>query len=282
MAVSHVLFPTDFSEYSDSAIEYGIHLVNILNVKNVTILHSYATNNAIANQPIISAGLPELLLDEQRQLNRLKERVQSQVADDVAVSVLLVEGKLINIAHDLISSKGIDLIVLGISTKTKLEQSIIGSNAINVMRKTKCPVVIVPDKAAWIDNPNIAVAIDITHNANHIPIEKVKKFFAQIHGSKLSLVNTEDEDDHNTHIQNPNIEKINYSFSDLNTKLEILSSPNKLQALESYSSNKSINLLVLFERKYGILNTIFHTSLIRQIAYQTHIPILVIEELPAV
>lgn len=282
MAVSHVLFPTDFSEYSDSAIEYGIHLVNILNVKNVTILHSYATNNAIANQPIISAGLPELLLDEQRQLNRLKERVQSQVADDVAVSVLLVEGKLINIAHDLISSKGIDLIVLGISTKTKLEQSIIGSNAINVMRKTKCPVVIVPDKAAWIDNPNIAVAIDITHNANHIPIEKVKKFFAQIHGSKLSLVNIEDEDDHNTHIQNPNIEKINYSFSDLNTKLEILSSPNKLQALESYSSNKSINLLVLFERKYGILNTIFHTSLIRQIAYQTHIPILVIEELPAV
>ncbi|MFT4205306.1 MAG: universal stress protein [Chitinophagaceae bacterium] len=278
MATTHILLPTDFSTSSQNAIEYGIHIARVLDIKHITVLHTYVTNNAIANQPVISAGLPELLQDEQNELNTLKEKVQSALAADVTVTALLLEGKLINIAHDLINNKGIDLIILGISSKTKLEQNLVGSNAINVMRKTNCPVIIVPEKAVWIDRPNIAAAIDITHDLDRLPIERVKNAFRQLDGNKLYLVNIDEDNNHGIHIQNPNIEKISYRFNNLNTKLEVLSASDKRQALEEYCAEKSIQLLVLFERKYGILNTIFHKSLIRQLAFGTHTPILVFEE----
>ena len=282
MPIQHLLLPTNLSSNSGNAVAYGIKLANVLQVRKITILHTYAANNAIANQPVISAGIPEMLQDEQNELDNLKLNVQSQVGTDVTVTTYLAEGKLVHVAYDLISNKGVDLIVMGISTKTKLEQNLIGSNAINVIRKTNCPVIVVPDNASWVSHPNIAVAIDITHDTNRIPIEKVKNVFKQMDGSKLYLVNIEDEDDHSTHIQNPNIEKINYTFSDWNTKLEILSSPNKAKAIENYCTDRSIHLLVLFERKYGILDTIFRKSLIRQIAYQASTPILVIAELPEI
>lgn len=278
MAIQHLLFPTDFSSHSKNAITYGIQLANTVKATHITILHTYDTSSAFANEAIISVGLPKLLQEAQNDLDSLKEKVQSQVGKDTIVSVLLTEGKLIAVAHELIRSNNIDLLVMGISTKNKLEQTLIGSNTINVMRKTKCPVIVVPDNAAWTPQPNIAVAIDISHDFALLPIGQIKDFFNQVNGSKLELVNIEDNDDHNTHMQNPNIEKINFAFADAGTKLDILSSPNKLQAIESYCSNKHVSLLLLTERKYGILNTIFHKSLIRQIAFQTHVPILVIEE----
>lgn len=279
MAIRHLLLPTDFSVNSKNAIAYGIQLARSIGVQHITVLHTYVVSNTIASEPILSAGIPELLQEKQAELDHLKEKITAKVAENTNVSTLLLEGKLINITHDLIYSKGIDLIVMGISPKNKLEQTIIGSHAINVMRKTTCPIIVVPENAAWTDHPNMAVAIDITQNAAQVPVENVKTMASILGANKLSLVNVEEGDDHNTHIQNPNIEKINLAFSGTASRLEIISYPNKLQAIDSYCTQKNISLLVLLGRKYGILNTIFHKSLTRQLAYQTHTPILVVEEL---
>lgn len=281
MAVQHLLLPTDFSSGSKNAVEYAIQLVNsIHSVKKITLLHAYIANTAITNEPIINVTMPELLQEKQNDLNVLTEKVKAEIKGDITISSLLVEGKLITIAHDLIANEGIDLIVMGIAPKNKLEQSFIGSNAINVMRKTTCPVIVVPNRAKWIGNPNIAVAIDITHDASKIPFERIKLVVKTLDAAKLSLINVEDRDDHNAHIQNPNIDKINFEFGEVGSKLEIISNTNKLQAIEHYAMDKKVALIVLLERKYGILDTIFHKSLTRQLAFSSHTPILVLEELP--
>ncbi|PZP49038.1 MAG: hypothetical protein DI598_08790 [Pseudopedobacter saltans] len=278
MTLQNLLFPTDFTPYSKNAIAYGIHLANTLKVKSILVVHVYAANSNVTNQPIINSALPEILQEKQNELERIKLDIKSKVNEEINVLTLLVEGKLIPIIHELIKSQKIDLTITGISTKTKLEQNFIGSNTINIMRKTTCPILAVPHKAKWVDNPVTTVAIDISHNTALIPFENTKSIIEQLQVGKLFLLNIDDDDDHNAHIQNPNIDRINFQFKDHNSKLDVITHPNKLQAIEKFCHQKSVTLLILFERKYGILETIFHTSLTRQLAFKVHTPILVLEE----
>lgn len=278
MPIKNLLFPTDFTSYSKNAIEYGIQYALFSKTKKIVVVHVYSANNPIVSQSVASVTVPEMLQDKQNELNNIRANIVAKLGDDVQVVTLLVEGKLIPIIHELINSEKIDMTIVGISEKTKLEQTIVGSNSIAMMRKTTCPIIIVPHKATWVEKPIVAVSIDITQNLSLLPLEKTKSLIKQIGYEKLLLLNIDDEDNHGVHIQNPNIEKINFEFKDFNSQISIVNNSDKLEAVNRFCHNKQVSLLVMYERKYGIIDTIFHKSLIRQVAYKSHTPVLVLEE----
>ena len=141
-----MLVATDFSEASEAAAVLAAQLATVLGA-DVTLIHVLAPGGARKSYaPGGSKPPPSALLsaDEQQgaALKRVREGALSSVAD---VTLQLVSGKS---AAEAITEQAerlhADFVVLGTHSRTGLSHALLGSVAEAVVRRSSCPVVVVP------------------------------------------------------------------------------------------------------------------------------------------
>ena len=139
--IRRVLCPIDFSECSRHAVHHALALARWYG-SSLTVLH------VVANLPTMDVpGVP--LTDVQR--DRLAEEMRYFVGPtppDVPVSLLVRESsdvrrEILAAAHTLMS----DLLVIGSHGRSGVERLLLGSVTEKVVRKSPCPVMVVPPRA---------------------------------------------------------------------------------------------------------------------------------------
>lgn len=161
MNIKNVLFPTDFSECNEAALQYATRLAAESGAK-LHFLHVYDTRDLGAAMGEVSYVYSAQWEDERRQAEK---NLQELVPPDPAVpfehhSLLGVpEAEIVGFATD----HPIDLIVMASHGRTGLRRLIMGSVAEAVMRRATCPVLVVkqPEAQATADR-----AIDAVNNKN--------------------------------------------------------------------------------------------------------------------
>jgi universal stress protein A len=141
-----ILVPTDFSEYSDSALEQALDIGKQYYAK-VFLLHVLPEemHHAVA----FDFGLSEEVWRQakDRHWAETKEKLQNQIdkfpqAKEVEVVTNVRQG----VAYDEILKEGkekeIDLIVIASLGRTGIAKYLIGGVARNVLRGSKCPVLL--------------------------------------------------------------------------------------------------------------------------------------------
>jgi nucleotide-binding universal stress UspA family protein len=144
-APKRILVPTDFSEYSDKAIELAVEIAEQHKAK-IHLLHVVDKLQQCAVDYCIPAErLSKLQSDSERAaVRKMKEEAKKilqlrkiEVAFDVTAGVPFAE-----ILKEQAKRKA-DLIVIGSRGRTGIMRSLIGSVAEKVMREAKCPVLLV-------------------------------------------------------------------------------------------------------------------------------------------
>ncbi len=142
--IEKILVPTDFSECSMQALQYGLELAKTfqaeLIIANVVQLPIYPVGG-FGEDIIIDQGLTQEFRDAaHKSLAEIKEK---EVSDDVACRTVMREGtpfqQIIEIARD----ENVDMIVIATHGHTGLKHILIGSTAERVVRKACCPVLTV-------------------------------------------------------------------------------------------------------------------------------------------
>jgi len=143
---TRILVPTDFSEYSDRALEQALDLAKQCNAK-VFLLH-------VVHHPMIhTAELENVLSAETMQqindktLAWAQGRLQSQLDSfPRAREIEVVTGIRQGIPYEEIlkegKEKGIDLIVIGSLGRSDIAKYFIGSVTRNVVKSAKCSVLL--------------------------------------------------------------------------------------------------------------------------------------------
>jgi universal stress protein A len=141
-----ILVPTDFSEYSDKALEQALDIARQYHA-NVFLLH--VIREEVQYQIEIGVITDEGLLQQIRnsQLAEAKERLQNQLnkfpqAKEVEVVISIREGIAYEKILDEAKENGIDLIVIASLGRTGFAKYFIGSVARNVLKGSKCPVLL--------------------------------------------------------------------------------------------------------------------------------------------
>jgi universal stress protein A len=145
-APKNILVPTDFSKYSDEALDKAADIAAQYNAK-IYLLHVVTEH---IKQCVATYCLDVQLVKqlEKQSLQGAKDKLKKE-ADSIAkkkgvkISVDIKNG----VPHDVILSeqkvKKIDLIVLASHGQTGILKQLIGSVADKVIRGAKCPVFIV-------------------------------------------------------------------------------------------------------------------------------------------
>jgi nucleotide-binding universal stress UspA family protein len=146
LSIKSVLVPTDFSDASEAALNYGksmadafgaaLHLVHVM---EDLLAHAWAAEVYVASAPNLRE---EIERESRLRLSTMlpeaeRERLRAQVA-------LLAGNPFIEIIR-YAKANDIDLIVMGTHGRGPIAHMLLGSVAEKVVRKSPCPVLTVRD-----------------------------------------------------------------------------------------------------------------------------------------
>ncbi len=136
-----ILVGVDFSKTSERALQKAIDLVK--NDATIHVMHviedNFLANYGIAMEPTFSKFIPHLQSMAADKLDQLIKRA----AQKRKVVPVLEVGPLVETLVNYAEKNRIDLIFLGATGEMSAEQSILGRIPERVIRKAKCPVIVV-------------------------------------------------------------------------------------------------------------------------------------------
>jgi len=135
-----IIVPTDLSQVADNAARYAAQMVKGNYDVNLILYHVYENEAEKQSATVL--------------LEKLKEELQSK--HFAKVETRMDEGgDLIDCLEKLARHADAQLIVMGITGKSKLEQVFLGSNTLKMVERNVCPVLIVPPTAQFFEIKNV-------------------------------------------------------------------------------------------------------------------------------
>lgn len=139
--VENILFPTDFSEHSERALQVARDLA-LAHHAGLTLLHVHETkpfelpDGYVQNMP---SQLDRTYDELHQRLSELERTLRSSGV--LRVKTRLLQGPIVDQIVEY--SKGFDVIVLGTHGLTGLQRLMVGSVAQKVLERATCLVVVV-------------------------------------------------------------------------------------------------------------------------------------------
>ncbi|NII25786.1 universal stress protein [Pseudoflavitalea sp. X16] len=272
------LVPTDFSDTSKNAAKFAAQVA--AGVKDANII-LYNVSDKIA------AGSDGSLLtetDDDRAivlgtaLQNLKTEIQPFAGGTSIDCVLETGSSLVENMERYVRHYHIDMVIMGITGATRLEQIFMGSNTLNMVNTGLCPVLIVPPECTFRQIKNVVLASDLKEVATTTPVEPIKSVL-DIFKPTLHIVNVDHE--HYVAVTDEYKAEINVlekMLADYKPEFFFIRQYDFLEAISQYALDKNIDLIIIVPKKNSFLGGLFKTSHTKKLAYHSHIPIVAIHE----
>lgn len=277
--MKNILVLTDFSDRSKSAAEYAMNLA--IHIKaNIFLCHALEITEQL------TYPLADHLILRNQTIKRLREvgmHLHALVPQDngsaeafyPAISYINDLDMLTEVAEKVIENRSIDLVVIGSNKSNTLSRFLFGSHTNDILDYIKCPVLLVPENAAFKKIFNIAYATDLTFNNTKVIsylaalAKPFKAVIAVEHISPLDLPLTNAEQA----VENSIIEQMDKENIILSYKT--VKGDNVPKALLELGDSNKVDVLTLVHKKYDFFESLFHSSVTKHLAHSTRIPLLV-------
>ena len=271
------LVPTDFSDTSKNAARYGVQLA--ASVPGSTII-LYNVFDKLAPG---SDGTPLTETENDRRivLTHALKNLELELSElsDVNIEYVAEEGtSLVESLKRYVRHHAVDVVVMGITGATRLEQIFMGSNTLNMVNAGICPVIIVPPDATFSKIENVAFASDFKDVKMSTPIAQIKSVLS-IFNPKLHIVNVDTE--HYVELSEEykyERAKLELMFQEFNPQFYFMRLYDFLDAISTFAKDYKIDLIVTVPRKHNFLTGLFKTSHTKRLAYHSDVPIVAVHE----
>ncbi len=274
--ISKILIPTDFSTVANNALQYAIQLAKKTNA-SIHLLH-------VNNIPIMDASFP----------NEVYQTYTAEIEDFAKNSFENLENLYLNKSNlqfdkhtaygfvndeiqEFAKNNKIDLIVLGTTGASGIQEILIGSNAASVVAKAEIPVLVIPPTSTFTDIKKIVYASDF--NEPEFPSVSRLAFFANLYEAEVNVLHIKSfadnlfDAEHNFFSRNKeNVEVNRWKIVKLPEGESIIDSIN------NFVETEHPNLIVMAKHNRSFFDRLFHRSLSKQMAYHTKIPLLVLNK----
>ena len=273
-----ILFPTDFTETSENAFRYALHVANQFNASIATV-HTF-TAPVVATSPMVM--VEEMTrLTEQYEMQEYQDfsKKMHKIAEDlgmghVEIKHTLEYGLAVEEIVRMSKKEGCDMIIMGTDGNDGFGRWLFGSHAAKVVDKATVPVLIIPNEATYTPIKKISYATsfeDISDDVINNLIGWISRFDAE-----LTFVHIASKGEYIDAEQYANMSEI----TDLaerydNVKFKIIYDDDVLDELEDYVEDENFDMLVMVTHRYPFFKRLFNPSLTRQMAFETEIPLLV-------
>jgi len=271
------LVPTDFSETSKNAARYAAQIARQYRDIHI-ILYNLSDEYAPG-----SDGSPTS--DDEHGRRKIMELALESVKTDLCrftdcqITCVAEEGSsLIDSLDRFARHHAVDLIIMGITGSTRLEQIFMGSNTLKMANRGTCPVMIVPPHAQFKGIQDIMITSDFKDVEQTMPVKPIQNVL-DLFKANLHVVNVDDE----------HYVEVTEEYKAERAKLEnILQGHNPqfyfirlydfMDAVNQFVEDKEIDLIITVPKNHSFLSGMFRSSYTKKLAYHSHVPIIAVHE----
>jgi nucleotide-binding universal stress UspA family protein len=274
-----IIVPTDFSTTAYNAARYALGLAQQMGTTRVVLYHAY---ELIVPIPDVPTSIPmvdpnELKAASLDGLDRMKQDLLPALPEGVILDCRADNALLAANIDSLSQEENADLIVMGTTGGSQLEEILIGSNTIDVVKHTTCPVLIVPSGATFKPVKKIVFACDFKKVGTGTPVYPLKRLL-NVFQAELHVLNIDKEGKGlNTDVPEASL-LLDTLLEGYNPKYHFVDHGNVVHGIMEFADKENADLILTIPRKHGLFEGIFKRSRTAQLAFHTHIPLLAIHE----
>lgn len=274
-----ILLPTDFSENAYNAIKYAIQLFRdeecifyLLNTYTPVLYDS----DYILHSPASSLSLDELYkANSEKGLEKLRDQITEEFPITLHQYELISSFSLLNEEiKEQVSSKNIDLIVMGTQGATGAIQILFGTHTVHAIRKATCPLLAIPSGCKFGNLKNILFPTDyeINYTAAHLTL---LKHLAITHEAVIHILHVifgtslhEKQEKAKHTLANYLSDTSHYFYSEeKNTVTE---------GIYDFQKDHNIDMLVMISNKHSFFENLLFRPVINEVGFRIKTPFLVI------
>jgi nucleotide-binding universal stress UspA family protein len=275
-----IIVPTDFSPNAYNAARYAIALATDFRATKVVLYNAF--------QPYVSEdpelGLPyQTDMDEFKQISedglmKMNDVLQQEMPPSIALEYESDYNIITGGVADACEKYNAGLIVMGITGgESKLEETIIGSNAVNVSKDSKIPVIIVPAEATYSGLKKVLLAVDFKKVAETTPVAAIKKLLDGTN-AQLDVLHVETGTNDTEAALDTEKNIFNDLFNGYNPQYHFIKGETFTDAINQFAVENKTDLIIVVPKKHNLFESIFKRSHTKALAFHSHIPIITIHE----
>lgn len=272
--MKHILLPTDFSENSMNAMDYAMQLFKgetchfyLLNVQKSS---GYITDDLLTadtNGSIYNA----IASDNKKQLHTLLESFKKKYPEpNYHWHSLFDYDGFTAAVNQVISTKNIDLIVMGTNGATGAKETLFGSNTLQVVRNVKCPVLIIPEEYTFTALSSILFSIAHCKELKQEAV-KILKYLTKRYDAMLHILNIHQNRNEPEHENDSSLSSVLENLVYKEYTMKGIPIPF---AVESFEQLIPVEMHVMFTPKESFLDRFLFGSDTTRISYRSNVPLL--------
>ena len=278
--MKNILLPTDFSTNSLNAIQYAIKFLKdeectfyLLNVYRMPYLEH--DELMMYNVEKLSSLEKTLLKSSQRDLKTTVEKFNFSA--NHKIELLSDYSFFIDSVKQKIDELNIDLIIMGTKGATGAKEIFMGSNTGDVIMKTDCDVLAVPNKATYKKPKEIVFPTDFRLLYDEDDLDILKKI-ALKNESNIRVLYVQNDDPLDEE-QKANKKDLEWAFDDLNYSFHTLTNTDFESAVNCFTQSRGdVDMIAIIAKHYNIFQRLFFKPKVEELSFHTKIPLLVLHK----
>jgi len=266
-----ILIPTDFSENALKALRYAINIANRIDA-SLIVLHAYQVSHGAGSLLSLDRIIQD---DREQEMYSLIHSVKPLLKKNITLESHVKHGNAVDLTIRAAEQLDADLILMGTTGADAIKKMFMGSTARNIIKNTDKAVLAIPLSYEGDYISNITLAYDnktLKDNTFLNPLLELIK----INDAKLNLIAVVDDGNDNIKIDE---ELTNYlKLNKIEHRFSKISANSVSEGIIDFVRNNDTNLLCLIHHNRSWYENIFHRSVSENMAYESHIPLLVLRD----
>lgn len=283
--MKRILFPTDFSDAANNALNVAISLAKESQAE-LYILHSLNTAQQYVDISLSSAGditmpgmQPEIVMEAiEAEKKRVKIQMDALVKNisknKITVFPEIISQSLNSELNDFIAGKFIDFVVMGTHGASGLKEAFMGSTAQKVVRTASVPVLTVNSEYHDFKIKTVVCSSDFLEEQINSELPRVKKI-ADMFNANLQLVyiNTPTYFEE-TSVVVARMDKVSKEFNLTDTTHHIYNAYDIDEGVIAFAKQQNADVIAMVTHGYRGVKKLFSDNVTESVVNHSQIPVL--------
>jgi nucleotide-binding universal stress UspA family protein len=266
-----ILAPIDYSAASDNALKYAVKLAKATKAKLV-LLHVYEVPLPTAEAPVMVVSPEEMESENEARIKELRDSIAKEPGPEIQLAAVIHTGFVSERITQIAKTRHADIIVMGLSGKGNLKRMIMGSNTTAVLKKSKVPVLIIPQGVEFSKMDKLVYASNLAGIGDHSILDPIKDL-ANIFDAEIMIFNARKEDA-KTSVEAYEGIQLEKWLGKTRHSYWTEKGTDVVEEIAHFMAQHKAGLIALVAHNYPLLESMIHRSVTKQVALQTNIPML--------
>lgn len=270
-----IIIATDFSAAASHAAAYAAKLAPSLGAKRLVLYHSYHSTSMPSGELVPPTADYQQAC--KKQLDADKATLSQGLAPGIAIETYANDKALLAGIEELAQETQAGLLVAGVTGKGRLEKFLVGTQTINLARKSSIPTLLVPHQAVFRPIERIVFTSDLEKIMQTTPLSAIRQWVDRL-GAKLSIVNVSESGKRFNIDSIPEQYDLHELFEALEPDYHFTEESDVAKGIMKLVRDLGAGLVISIPKSHGFFESLFRRNVTTALAHHTDVPLLLLRE----